>query len=163
MFTNGYEQNARIAKINVRWRFEKLTISMLDTVNIDDNLEVLVTVLRYSGGLELGRFFRNVCILLWTWPAKGWPILRIRALLKKVNLWPTTVMINYTFSAKTNIMILPPIIGDKYLEAVNIINLTLSSTSWNHKHCHRYHCRVFDYNLSLTNLTDFLFVELKLF
>ena len=75
-----------------------------------------------------------------TWPAKGWPILRIRALHKNVNLWPTTVMINYTFSAKTNIMILPPIIGDKYLEAVNIINLTLSSTSWNHKHCHRYHC-----------------------
>ena len=140
---------------------------MLDTVIIGDNLEVLVTVL--SGGLKFGRFFfdffRNVCILLWTWPAKGWPILRIRVLPKKVNLWPTTVMINYTFSAKTNIMILLPIIGDKYLEAVDIINLTLSSTSWNHKHCHRYHCSKKGFSITFFHwLTlQIFFVELKLF
>ena len=54
---------------------------------------------RYSNGPkvdrpELGRFFvffDFFCIRLYTWPAKGWPILRIWAILKTINLWPTTV------------------------------------------------------------------------
>ena len=36
-------------------------------------------------------FFRNFCMILYSLPAKSWPILRIRAILKTVNLWPTTL------------------------------------------------------------------------
>ena len=31
-------------------------------------------------------------MILYTLPAKSWPILRIRAIVKTVNLWPTTVL-----------------------------------------------------------------------
>ena len=91
MFTNGYEQNARIAKITSalkNWQYQ-CRRKMLDTINIGDNLEV-----------DFFQIFVSFCRLGWSNSGQtqnGQPLAHY--------------CIDKLFFIIENIMILPPIMS----------------------------------------------------